>query len=253
MFDVAASSYDAFMGRWSRLLARPFADFAGVQSGWRVLDVGAGTGALTTELATRVGASNVVAVDPSGPFVAALGNRFPDVEVHEAPAEALPFADATFDVALAQLVVHFMQDPVAGLGEMARVTKRGGCVATTVWDYGGRRDPLRQFWAAARELDPTLVDESGRAGVGEGQLADLLSRAGLADTESTALKIELEFASFDEWWAPFESGVGPAGVHLASVSDRDRAGLRDAALRRFGEGPTRMSASAWAARGIVRG
>src|SRR3954454_2089257 len=136
MFDVAASSYDAFMGRWSRLLSAPFADVASVQPGSRVLDVGAGTGALTAELVGRCGPGNVVAVDPSASFVAALRQRFPALEVIEAGAESLPFPASTFDAALAQLVVHFMREPVAGLAEMARVVKPGGVVVASVWDYG---------------------------------------------------------------------------------------------------------------------
>jgi SAM-dependent methyltransferase len=253
MFDVAASSYDAFMGRWSRLLSGPFADFAGVRAGWRVLDVGAGTGALTAELVARLGSAHVVAVDPSASFAGALHDRFPDLEIREAAAESLPFSASWFDGALAQLVVHFMSDPVAGLTEMARVVKPGGVVATTVWDYGGRRDPLRQFWAAARDLDPDLVDESVRAGAADGQLPNLLGRAGLQRIESADLVVELEFATFQDWWAPFESGVGPAGVHYASLAPAEQARLKDAARHRFGDGPTQMSASAWAARGVVPG
>jgi SAM-dependent methyltransferase len=253
MFDVAASSYDAFMGRWSRLLSGPFADFASVRAGWRALDVGAGTGALTAELLGRLGPSDVVAVDPSAPFVAALRQRFPGLDVLEAPAESLPLPASTFDAALAQLVVHFMRDPVAGLAEMARVVKPSGTVAASVWDYGGERDPLRHYWAAAREIDADLVDESGLAGVHEGQLADLFTRAGLSAVESSDLTVELGFATFEDWWAPFESGVGPAGTHFAGLSGAGRDRLRKAARSRFGEGATLLSASAWAARGIVVG
>ncbi len=251
MFDVGASAYDAFMGRWSRLLADPFADFAGVLPGWRVLDVGAGTGALTAELLSRSAARNVAAADPSTSFVLALRQRFPGIDVEEAPAESLPFPADAFDAALAQLVVSFMHDPVAGVHEMARVVKAGGVVAACVWDFERKRDPLRHYWAAARELDPALVDESNMPGTGEGQLAELFGRAGLVRVEQTTLTIELEFATFEDWWAPFESGVGPAGVHFASLSEADQARVRASARRHFGEAPNRMSASAWAARGMV--
>ena len=120
-FDVAADAYDRFMGRYSQLLSPQLADLAGVRAGQRVLDVGCGPGALTAELVARVGAGAVAAVDPSEPFVAAAGSRYPGVDVRRASAEHLPFQDATFDASLAQLVVHFMADPVAGLAEMARV------------------------------------------------------------------------------------------------------------------------------------
>src|SRR5689334_2267514 len=129
MFTVTADAYDRFMGRYSALLAPRLCDFAGVEAGQRVLDVGCGPGALTAELARRVGSSAVVAVDPSEPFVLAARKRHPDVDVRLGAAEQLPLGDSEFDVSLAQLVVHFMSDPVAGLREMGRVTIRGGIVA----------------------------------------------------------------------------------------------------------------------------
>src|SRR5215210_4450726 len=159
-FDVAADAYDRFMGRYSRQLSAPFADFARVRSGQRVLDVGCGPGALTGELVARVGSEHVAAADPSSQFVAAARVRHPGVDVRHASAEDLPFEDDAFDAALAQLVVHFMSDPVAGLREMARVSRSGGIVAACVWDHGGGRGPLSVFWKAARELDPGVDDES---------------------------------------------------------------------------------------------
>lgn len=133
-FDVPAEAYDRFMGRYSALLSAPFADFAGVHPGQRALDVGCGPGALTAELVRRLGAEAVAAVDPSAPFVLAARERHPQVDVREAVAEDLPFPDSSFDIALAQLVVHFMSDPLVGLGEMLRVVRPGGIVAASVWD-----------------------------------------------------------------------------------------------------------------------
>src|SRR5262245_65120463 len=122
-FAVAVEAYDRFMGRYSSPLAPLFADFAGVTDGQTVVDVGCGPGALTGELVGRLGASAVTAVDPSEPFVSAMAERYPDVNVRLAPAEQLPLGDASVDAALTQLVVHFMRDPVAGLREMVRVTR----------------------------------------------------------------------------------------------------------------------------------
>jgi len=163
-FDVAAESYDRFMGRYSRLLAPQMADLAAVEAGQRVLDVGCGPGALTSELVNRLSPAGVAAVDPSAPFVVAARSRNPGVEVHQASAEELPFPDHTFAAAIAQLVVHFMADPVAGLTEMARVTRPDGVVAACVWDHAGSQGPLSLFWQAARELDPGVEDESHLAG-----------------------------------------------------------------------------------------
>src|ERR671923_2453850 len=140
------------MGRYSRPLAPQLADFAGVRAGQRVVDVGCGPGALTSELVARLGAEAIVAADPSEPFVEAARERHPGVEVALAPAEDLPFDDDAFDAALAQLVVHFMSDPVAGLAEMRRVTRPGGAVAACVWDHAGHRSPLAPFWHVVRRL-----------------------------------------------------------------------------------------------------
>jgi SAM-dependent methyltransferase len=249
VFDVAGDAYDSFMGRWSRMLAPRLADFAGIRSGQRVLDVGSGTGMLTAELVARVGSANVVAVEPSASFAAIMRRRFPNIEFHRAPAERLPLADATFDAALAQLVVHFMDDPTAGLREMARVTRPGGIVATCVWDFAGGRDALADFWAPARMLFAGTDDESGLAGTRDGHLRELMSAAGLHDVDQATLTVQLSVATFDEWWAPFERGVGPAGVYLATRSPEEREALRRACLARLGAGPLTFTGTAWAARG----
>jgi ubiquinone/menaquinone biosynthesis C-methylase UbiE len=250
-FDVAADAYDTYMGRYSVLLSPQLADLAGVRSGQRALDVGCGPGALTAELVERLGPSAVAAVDPSVSFVAAAAARNPGVDVRHASAESLPFPDRTFDATLAQLVVHFMRDPVAGLAEMARVTRHGGVVAACVWDFGGDQDPLRDFWAAARELEPDVIDESKLAGVREGHLAELFANAGLREIEPATLTATLEHPSFDEWWAPFTRGVGPAGAYLASLAPERQAELRERCRARLPAAPFAITARAWATRGLA--
>ena len=250
-FDVAAEAYDRFMGRYSRLLSPQLADLAGVSAGQRVLDVGCGPGALTAELVRRLGPAGVSAVDPSEPFVAAARARNSGVDVRRAPAEQLPFSDQPFDVTLAQLVVHFMSDPVAGLTEMSRVTRRGGVVAACVWDHGGGQGPLGLFWAAARERDPDVEDESQLAGVREGQLADLFEGAGLHEIEQTALSVSIEHSSFEEWWEPFTLGVGPAGSYVVGLDAERQAELRENCRTLLPTAPFVLTARAWAARGLV--
>jgi SAM-dependent methyltransferase len=252
IFDVAAEAYDRFMGAWSRPLAPQLADLARVRSGQRVLDVGCGPGSLTAELVARLGAASVSAVDPSEPFVAAVRVRHPGVDVRSAQAEALPFPDGLFDAALAQLVVHFMADPIAGLRQMARVTRRGGTVTACVWDDAGGRDPLGPFWEAARALHPDVADESGLAGAREGHLAELFEGAGLTDVVGAVLSVSRPYAGFDDWWDPFTAGVGPSGAFVAGLRRPDRDALRDRCRSMLPDGPFVLSASAWAARGVVR-
>jgi len=250
-FDVSADAYQRFMGRFSEPLAARFADLAGVRPGQRALDVGCGPGALTAELVERLGADAVSAVDPSPPFAAAVAERLPGVEVSVAAAERLPFPDGAFDAVLAQLVVHFMADPVAGLREMGRVTRPGGVVAACVWDHGGGRGPLTSFWHAVRELDPAAPDESGLAGVGEGQLARLFDQAGLAGAEATTLTVRARSATFEQWWQPFTLGVGPAGDYVAGLDATRRARLRERCRELLPLPPFALTARAWAARGVA--
>lgn len=248
-FSAGADEYDRFMGRYSVPLAPRFAEFAGVQAGQRVVDVGCGSGALTVELVRRLGADAVWAVDPSDRFVAAVRLRHAQVRVEVAWAEKLPFAPQRFDAALAQLVVHFMGDPVAGLREMARVTRADGVVAACVWDHAGGHGPLSLFWRAARELDPNVEDESRLAGARRGHLGELLYAAGVAAIEETILSVAVEHPSFEEWWEPFMLGVGPAGAYVGRLDARRQAQLRDLCRETLPPAPFSVTARAWAARG----
>ena len=249
-FAVPADAYDRFMGRYSVPLAPLFADFAGIAQGQRVLDVGCGPGALVAELVRRLGAVSVTAVDPSESFVDAVRERHPDVDVGQASAEDLPFPDDGFDASLAQLVVHFMTDPVAGLGEMARVTRDGGVVAACVWDHAaGGRGPVSIFWAVAQELDPAVTGESLFAGTGEGDLARLLDEARLADVEDAGLTFSVEHETFEDWWEPYTLGVGPVGVYVSGLEPEHRERLREGCRAVLPPAPFELEIRAWAARG----
>jgi SAM-dependent methyltransferase len=250
-FAVNAESYDRFMGRYSTLLAPKLADLAGVNAGQHVLDVGCGPGALTAELVDRLGPESVSAVDPSEPFVAAARERQPGVDVRRASAEELPFSDRTFDAALAQLVVHFMSDPAAGIAEMKRVTRDGGVVAACVWDHGGGHGPLSVFWGAARELEPDVDDESGLVGTHEGDLRRLFDAAELGQVEETALTVSVAHATFEDWWEPYTLGVGPAGAYVDRLDADRREALRERCRELLPEPPFVLEARAWTARGLA--
>lgn len=250
-FSVEADAYDRFMGRYSVPLAPAFAEFAVAVDALRVLDVGCGPGALTAELVGRLGPAAVAAVDPSDSFVAAAHERYPAVDVRRATAEQLPFEDRAFDAALAQLVVLFMNEPVLGLREMARVTRPGGVVAACVWDHHGGEGPLGVFWDAARELDRDVDDESRLIGTREGQLAQLFREAGLHVIDETGLWITVEHPTFEDWWEPYTLGVGPAGAYVAGLDVTQQGALRERCRNMVPTAPFTVTARAWGARGFV--
>ncbi|HET7856328.1 MAG TPA: class I SAM-dependent methyltransferase [Gaiellaceae bacterium] len=257
-FRASAEAYDRFVGRYGASLAAALIDFAAVAPGMRALDVGCGPGPLTGALVERLGAANVRAADPSEPFAEACRERFPGVEVAVAAAEELPYSDDTFDAALSQLVVNFMDDAEAGVGEMARVTRPGGVVASTVWDYGGEMTLLRAFWDAAREVDReggAAADESEiMRWCGDGDLARLWGQVGLGDVRSGSLTAQASYDDFEDLWWPLPTGVGPAGAYTKSLDEDRRASLHDALRDRLGVGdePFELTARAWVAAGTVR-
>jgi ubiquinone/menaquinone biosynthesis C-methylase UbiE len=248
-FEVAGDAYDRFMGRYSRPLAGSLTDWLDVRAGERALDVGCGPGAWTEHLVERLGADRVSAIDPSAPFVEACRARFPEVDVQQGGAESLPYADASFDVAGASLVVHFMKHPVAGIAEMARVTRPGCWVGATVWDLAGRREPMAPVWSALSAIDPGHPGERSLPGGATGQLEALFEQAGLVDVDGTELAVTVTHPTFEEWWDPYLHSVGPVGEAIAALDAQELERLRVACRDRLGPGPFEITAVAFAARG----
>jgi SAM-dependent methyltransferase len=236
------AAYDNFMGRYSVQLAPLFADFAGVSAGSRVLDVGAGTGALTSELVRRDAV--VAAADPSPQFAATLVARFRGVDAREAPAEQLPWPDASFDAALAQLVISFMADAEAGVAEMRRVVKPGGVVAVCMWD----REGMGLLHAINQVQE--VVDPGRSADVPRFRDADSIKELLGDGTEVDLLAVEVEYADFDDLWASATAGVGPAGVWVESLDAERRDQARQELRRVVGDpsGAFTLTGKAWAAR-----
>jgi len=201
---------------------------------------------LTAELVRR-GAS-VFAIDPSEVFVAACSERVPDADVRLGSAASLPFEDGSADAALAQLVVNFMPDPVAGLREMARCTRPGGVVAACVWDHAGDGGALSLFWDAVADVDPDEPGEATQPGSSDGDMVGYAAAAGLTAPEQDRLTVEAHFDDFDAWWARFLLGVGPAGGYVARLDDEAKERRRAACARRLPQGPLALPATAWAMR-----
>jgi ubiquinone/menaquinone biosynthesis C-methylase UbiE len=257
MFRGPAEIYDRFVGRYSPGLARAMCAAAGVRQGQRALDVGCGSGALVAELAGIVGAEGVAGIDPSEPFVEASRARAPGARILVGSAESIPFANGEFDATLSQLVVNFLTDPDQGLREMSRVTRPGGTVAGCVWDYSEGMTMLRTFWEAAAALDPERaaprMESHTMRFSRPGELGGLWESAGLREVEVSPIAAEAAYDDFDDLWAPFPTGVGPAGAYAASLDAEAQAALRDEFARRLGdpEGPFQLAARAWCAVGRV--
>jgi SAM-dependent methyltransferase len=254
-FRAAADMYGRFVGRYAPSLSAALIQVAGIEAGSRLLDVGCGPGGLARALADVVGAENVSAVDPSEPFAETCREQLPGADVRVAAAEELPFPDDSFDGALSQLVVNFMSDAQRGVGEMKRVVRQGGTVAGSTWDYAGEMTMLRAYWDAAREVAP---DEAARADEGItmrysnlAELTDLWRKVGLDDIDGGELWVSAAYEDFDDLWAPFPSGIGPAGAFCAALEPEHQEALRTAFARRLGDpsGPFDLRARAWYAVG----
>lgn len=243
VFQIGEDAYDDFMGRYSVRLAPLFADFAGVGEGDRALDVGAGTGALTGELLRR-GAS-VTAAEPSAMFTRALRSRFTSVEVHETPAETLPFEDDSFDVALAQLVVAFMEDAPTAIREMARVSRS---VAVCMWGV----EEMEMFAAIGRtsQVVGGTAEARARRYRTRPELVALLEEGGLQDVETAELDVTASYTGFDDFWHALSGQVGPAGAWLQALDDERRAIAHDELFRQLGSpaGAFELSGRAYAVR-----
>lgn len=238
-FEVAGDAYDRFMGRYSRPLAARFADWLEVSAGQRAIDVGCGPGALTGVLVERLGADSVRAVDPSAPFVDACRERFPGVDVRQGVAEALPFEDDAFDLAGACLVVHFMSDPVAGVGEMRRVTRAGGWVGATVWDVVAHRTPMSVIGEVLADLVPEQDADEGAPVGSAGGLADVLGAAGLSHVEVVEMPVTVSTRRSRSGGSRSSTASAPSGRPSPPWTPASGSPSRTRSAPGWGRGPSR--------------
>ncbi len=252
------TQYEAYVGRWSRLVARRFLPVLAAPGGWQWLDVGCGTGALTGEVLAACAPTRVLGVDRSADFVASAAAhvRDPRAEFRQGDAQDLPVADASFDAAVCGLVLNFLPQPATAVEEMRRAVRPGGVVAAYVWDYAEGMQMMRRFWDAAGALDPRAreLDEGRRFSLCKPEpLADLLGTVGLRGVEVHAIEVPTVFRDFDDYWSPFLGGQGPAPGYAMALSEERRAALRErvrASLPTASKGGHHLMARAWAARGV---
>lgn len=254
---ASGAAYEPYVGRWSRLVAREFLRWLAVPAGGRWLEVGSGTGALTTVLGESARPAMVTAIDRSADYVRYARAQLGDQRVHFICADGarLPVRSELVEAAVSGLVLNFLPQPAAGVIEMARVTRIGGTVAAYVWDYAGRMELMRYFWDTARELDPAAseLDEGGRFPLCEPEaLRELWEAVGLAKVSSRAIEVVTAFSDFDDYWRPFLGGQGPAPGYVVSLSEERRMVLRERLRERLPMHPNgriELSARAWAIRG----
>jgi SAM-dependent methyltransferase len=251
----AGDSYDAYMGRWSRKMAAQFLDWLKPAENLDWLDVGCGTGALSSAILNNCNPQSLVGIEQSAGFVATAQRNIDDKRAtfEVGDAQKLPLGDHSKDIVASALVLNFVPDIPKALSEMKRVARPGGSVAFYVWDYpGGGMGFMRAFWNAAIALDPAA------SGFAEGKrfafctsagLIELATNAGLQSVECTAIEIPTVFADFDDYWHPFTLGAGPAPGYCVSLPAEAREKLRQKLsddLPRQDNGAIALNARAWA-------
>jgi ubiquinone/menaquinone biosynthesis C-methylase UbiE len=256
-----ADAYEKLMGRWSRQLALPFLDFVGSADGERVLDVGCGTGHLAFAVTRRTGAGEVRGIDLAEPYIAHARrhNQDPRIVFEVGDACALPFPDRHFDRVLSLLVLHFVPDTAKAIAQMRRVARPGAVVGAAVWDARGGFVSNRMFFDTAAALDPAARERRAmsytRPMTRPGELAKAWRAAGLKSVAETTLTIRMEFASFSDYWTPFEGKDGPVAEYLATLDPEQHARLREAVESAYldgeADGPRSYAALAWAVKGEV--
>jgi SAM-dependent methyltransferase len=260
MQDVWAvgDGYESYVGRWSRRVAVPFLAWLGVRAGRRWLDVGCGTGALTATVLASAEPAEVTGVDPAAPFVAHAQAKITDprARFETGDARSLPLLDGRFDAVISGLVLNFVPEPERAVAELTRVAVPGGTVAAYVWDYAEGMALMRYFWDAAVVLDPAAaeLDEGHRFPLCRPEpLAALWTDAGLGEVEVRSIEVPTVFTDFDDYWAPFLGGQGPAPGYTMSLPEERRAALRDLVRDRLptaADGSIPLTARAWAVRGL---
>ncbi|HUF54788.1 MAG TPA: methyltransferase domain-containing protein [Dehalococcoidia bacterium] len=253
---TGGDAYEQYVGRWSRLVAREFVAWLEAPPGLRWLDVGCGTGELTRAIASAASPASVIGVDQSEKYVAYARERTPAIDYRVGNATALPVENASLNVAVSGLVLNFVAQPQLAVAEMARATGPGGIAAAYVWDYADGTQFMRNFWDAAKELQPSaaLADEGARFALcNEAGLREAFESTSLQKVQTREIVVPTHFLDFNDYWNPFLGGQGPAGAFVLSLPPQKRDQLRAILHERIAPtgGSIELTARAWAVKGAV--
>lgn len=249
--------YEAYVGRWSRLVAQKFVHWLALPENGQWLDVGSGTGILSRTILATTNPGKLTGIDRSDAFVefARKQVNHPRIEFKVGDAQALPVESETYDAAVSGLVLNFVPQPDQMVAEMKRAVHKGGTVALYVWDYAAKMQFMRHFWNAAAALDPDAydLDEGRRSPIcNPGPLTELFQDAGLSEIETRPMDIATDFRDFDDFWSPFLGGQGPAPSYTMSLSEERRNQLRERIYNSLPfalDGSIPLVARAWAVKG----
>jgi SAM-dependent methyltransferase len=258
---TSGENYERYVGRWSRPVAAEFLGWIAAPANVRWLDIGCGSGALSSTIITLANPAALTGVDPSDGFLRLARAQVTDprAEFMAGSAQAIPLPDGSVDVVVGGLMLNFVPpgEQPAALAEMRRVCRPGGSVAVYVWDYSGGMQMMRYFWDVAAQLDPGVQDlvEGLRFPICRPEpLTDLWTSAGLGGVETRSIDVPTTFSDFDDYWTPFLGGQGPGPTYVASLDEVQRDRLRDRIRERLPiapDGSIHLTARAWAVRGIT--
>ncbi len=250
-------AYESYVGRWSRQIGDKFLSWLDPCDGLRWVDLGCGTGALTSQVLSQCNPKSVVGVEPSEDFLMLARQQIKDkrVEFRQGSGTEIPIGDQEVDIAVSGLVLNFVPDQKLTLAELRRITVPGGTIAAYVWDYAGHVQFMRYFWDAAVRLDPKArdKDEGIRFPICQPEpLIELFENAGSRDVIVEPIDIPTPFSDFDDYWAPFLSGIAPAPGYCMSLDKEHRERLKNLlreTLPTDAGGRILLAARAWAVRG----
>lgn len=226
MFHDGAA-YERLMGRWSQQVGQPFLEWLALPPRLTWLDVGCGNGAFSEMIRSHDPTATLTGLDPAAGQIAYARHRkgTEGVTFLTGDAQDLPFADASFDVAVMALVIAFVPDPARALREMTRVTRPGGTVATYMWDLpqGVPLAPLHRALAELGHISPQPPSAGVASTAG---LAGLWRDAGLVEVAAKQITIPVTFDDLDDFWQSNVQFIGPLGQVLRDLPQTGRDELR---------------------------